>query len=208
VDVRSTKRADANLIGGVALSNWEMTHVPRAKTHHYAGCASFGRTAKVFGRVHQQPKRNTEAPSMASQWSDQVLQHDLHLIAAPDTLKAFTSKMDVFKRLMPYHIFSSETEHTPNEGRYSAAYLMRIAEPAERARKRMKVLEEKLNSEGDLNRLKKASEGCFVEMFQIQQEQVGRKGPFYLNSCLTCKTGTVAREAQYKRRTAYSSPYE
>ena len=37
----------------------------------------------------------------------------------------------------------------------------------------MQVLEEMLEREGNPERLKAASEACFMESFQIQQEQVG-----------------------------------
>ena len=83
---------------------------------------------------------------MTSQWSDQRLHRDLHAVAAPDTLKPFTSKQDAFDRLMPYHVFNSSGTPAPSEGRYSAEYVMKAAEPAERARKRQKVYRTTFNS--------------------------------------------------------------
>lgn len=80
------------------------------------------------------------SPTMASQWSDQHLQRDLHAVAAPDTLKPFTSTQDAFDRLVPYHVFNSSAISQSAEGRYSAEHVLKAAEPAERARKRHKVI--------------------------------------------------------------------
>lgn len=99
-----------------------------------------------------------------------MLQSDLLLVSQPDSKTPFSSKKDVFRRLMPFHVlYGGLNPEVSKPGPVEEA--KSLAEPVERARKRLKTTQELLLIENETDLLRNASELCFLENILLQQEK-------------------------------------
>ena len=103
---------------------------------------------------------------------EQTLQQDLGLVSKPDLNRPFSSTEDAFRRLIPYHIFALE-EEDPETATPSLADTEKLAATARQTKTKLEALKERLKVEGDPARLRRASEECFLENLQLQNERVG-----------------------------------
>ncbi len=107
---------------------------------------------------------------MSKQWSDQLLQSDLLLVAQPDTNKPFASKKDAFDRLLSYHIFAREESKSKTTTALDRA--RSLTDTVETARKKAKLAHETLLRKEQADEFRNACELCYLESSLIQQEKV------------------------------------
>ena len=96
---------------------------------------------------------------MTPAWSEQVLQDDLSQITAPDVCRPFSSREDVFDRLIPYHIFAEAEEADTQKAENNSE---EIEERYRQVKRKVEEVNGRLDAEERSTRLRTASEECFV----------------------------------------------
>lgn len=107
---------------------------------------------------------------MTPDWSDQVLQDELSHISAPDARRPFSSREDVFDRLIPYHIFAEADDVEAERDANGDPEV--LVEKFHQVKRKLDEIEGSLAAEGRSTRLRALSEDCMLYKQVLQHERV------------------------------------